>query len=175
MDCSPIGSSVHDSLGKNTGVRCHALLQGTLSIQGSNPHLLYLLHCRRILYHWAHGEAPTEWVDSFQSTEGLKRRKREDPFALSASAGTSVFSCPGTLVLLVLRPVDSGLDIYHCPSQSQVWGLGLEPPRLKSRNCVISQLPYCMSQLLIINLYPSIPLSIFAYWFYLPGEAWIIQ
>ena len=29
MDCSPPGSSVHgDSLGKNTGVGCHALLQG---------------------------------------------------------------------------------------------------------------------------------------------------
>ena len=29
MDCSPPGSSVHgDSQGKNTGVGCHALLQG---------------------------------------------------------------------------------------------------------------------------------------------------
>ena len=29
MDCSPPGSSVHgDSLSKNTGVGCHALLQG---------------------------------------------------------------------------------------------------------------------------------------------------
>ena len=32
MDCSPPGSSVHgDSPGKNTGVGCHALLQGNLS------------------------------------------------------------------------------------------------------------------------------------------------
>ena len=31
MDCSPPGSSVHgDSPGKNTGVGCHALLQGNL-------------------------------------------------------------------------------------------------------------------------------------------------
>ena len=31
MDCSPPGSSVHgDSPGKNTGVGCHALLQGIL-------------------------------------------------------------------------------------------------------------------------------------------------
>ena len=29
MDCSPAGSSVHgDSQGKNTGMGCHALLQG---------------------------------------------------------------------------------------------------------------------------------------------------
>ena len=35
-DCSPPGSSVHgDSPGKNTGVGCHALLQGIFPIQGS--------------------------------------------------------------------------------------------------------------------------------------------
>ena len=35
MDCSPPGSSVHrDSLGKNTGVGCHALLQGNLPNSG---------------------------------------------------------------------------------------------------------------------------------------------
>ena len=35
--CSPPGSSVHrDSPGKNTGVGCHALLQGMFP-QGSNP------------------------------------------------------------------------------------------------------------------------------------------
>ena len=40
MDCSLPGSSVHgDSLGKNTGVGCHALLQGIFSTQGSNPGL----------------------------------------------------------------------------------------------------------------------------------------
>ena len=45
MDCSPPGSSVHgDSPGKYTGVSCHALLQGIVPTQGSNPHLLYLLH-----------------------------------------------------------------------------------------------------------------------------------
>ena len=40
MDCSPPGSSFHgDSPGKNTGVGCHALLQGIFPIQGSNPGL----------------------------------------------------------------------------------------------------------------------------------------
>jgi len=49
MDCSPPGSSVHeDSPGKNTGVGCHALLQGIFSTQGANPSLP---HCRQILYH----------------------------------------------------------------------------------------------------------------------------
>ena len=48
MDCSPSGSSVHgDSPGKNTGVGCHALLQGIFLAQESNQ---CLLHCRQILY-----------------------------------------------------------------------------------------------------------------------------
>ena len=33
-----------ESPGKNTAVRCHPLLQGIFPIQGSNSHLLYLLH-----------------------------------------------------------------------------------------------------------------------------------
>ena len=45
MNCSPPGSSAHDdSPGKNTGVGCHALLQGIFPTQGSNLHLLGLLH-----------------------------------------------------------------------------------------------------------------------------------
>ena len=44
--------------GKNTGVGCHFLLQGIFLTQGSNPHLLCLLHWQvDILYHWATLEA----------------------------------------------------------------------------------------------------------------------
>ena len=39
-DCSPPGP--WDSPGENTGVRCHALLQGIFLTQGSNPCLLHL-------------------------------------------------------------------------------------------------------------------------------------
>ena len=46
-DCSLPGSSVHmDSPGKNTGVGCHALLQGIFPTQGLNP---VLPHCKWIL------------------------------------------------------------------------------------------------------------------------------
>ena len=49
VDCSPPGSSVHGaSPGKDTGVGCHALLQGIFPTQGLN---LYLLHCRQILHY----------------------------------------------------------------------------------------------------------------------------
>ena len=37
-----------NSLGKNSGMCCHLLLQGIFSTQGSNPGLL---HCRQFLYH----------------------------------------------------------------------------------------------------------------------------
>ena len=33
-----------DSPGKNTAVGCHFLLHGIFPIQGSNPHVMYLLH-----------------------------------------------------------------------------------------------------------------------------------
>ena len=62
MDCSPPGSSVHgDSPGKNTGVGCHALLQGIFPAQGSNPGLQ---HCRQILSCLRHQGSPRilEWV-----------------------------------------------------------------------------------------------------------------
>ena len=45
MDCSPPSSSVlGDSPGKNTEVDFYALLQGIFLTQGSNLHLLRLLH-----------------------------------------------------------------------------------------------------------------------------------
>ena len=56
MDCSPPGSSVKDSVGKN-GVSYHALLQGVFPTYRSNPGLP---HCR-ILYHMKHQGAQEYW------------------------------------------------------------------------------------------------------------------
>ena len=51
-DCLPPDSSVHgDSPAKDTGVGCHALLQGIFP----NP---VFLHCRWILYHLSHQRSP---------------------------------------------------------------------------------------------------------------------
>ena len=58
----PAGSSVHgDSSGKNTGVGCHALLQGIFPTHGLNPGLL---HCRQTLSRPSHQGSPRilEWV-----------------------------------------------------------------------------------------------------------------
>ena len=46
-----------NSSGKNTWVGCHFLHQGIFLTQGLNPHLLCLLHCRQILYHWVTSES----------------------------------------------------------------------------------------------------------------------
>ena len=62
MDCSPPGSPAHgDSLGKDTGVSCHALLYGVLLAQGSNTGLT---QCKRILYHLSQKGSSRilEWV-----------------------------------------------------------------------------------------------------------------
>ena len=42
---------------KNTGGCCYFLFQGSFPTQELNLHLLGLPHCRRVLYHWATGEA----------------------------------------------------------------------------------------------------------------------
>ena len=72
MNCSPPDSSVHgDSPGKNTGVGCHALLQGIFPTQGSNPGLP---HYRQILYHLSHQGSSEilEWV-AYPFSRGTSR------------------------------------------------------------------------------------------------------
>ena len=62
MVYSQPGSSVRgNSPGKNTGMSCHALLQGNFPIQGSNPGLP---HCRQILYYLSPQGSPRilEWL-----------------------------------------------------------------------------------------------------------------
>ena len=55
MNYSPPGSSLHgDSPGKNTGVGCHFLLWRIFPTQGSNPHLLGLLHWQVDSYSLSH-------------------------------------------------------------------------------------------------------------------------
>ena len=79
MNCSPPGSSVHrDSPSKNTGVDCHALLQGIFLAQGLNPGLL---HCRWILYHLNHQGSP-RWEMTLAKYERQCRWKETDSFGL---------------------------------------------------------------------------------------------
>ena len=67
VDCSSPGSSVHgDSPGKNTGVGCHAILQGIFPTQRSDPDLLWLLNRRQSLlsldFCWATGKPKRRYL-----------------------------------------------------------------------------------------------------------------
>ena len=67
MDCSPPGCSVHgESPGKNTGVGCDSLLQGIFQTQGSNSHLLDLLHWQ-VLYPLKHLVSPHDEIEAERS------------------------------------------------------------------------------------------------------------
>ena len=70
MDCNPPGSFIHgDSPGKNTGVGCHAFLQGIFPTQELN---WGLLHCRRILYQLSSWGSPPNKLHTLKSlSQGL--------------------------------------------------------------------------------------------------------
>ena len=75
-DCSLPGTSVHeDFAGKNTGVGCHALLQGIFPAQGLNPGLS---HCRWILYCLSHQGSPRilEWV-TYPFSRGISQPRNQ--------------------------------------------------------------------------------------------------
>ena len=89
MDCSPPGFTVHgDSPGKNAGVGCYAILQGTFPTQGLNPGLM---HCRRILYCLSHqGSSRTlKWVAYPFSMGSSRPRNRTGVFCIAGGFFTS--------------------------------------------------------------------------------------
>ena len=94
MACSSPGSSVHgDSPGKNTGVGCHALLQGIFPIQESNQSLL---HCSRFFTSWANWEAHSIQVLLLITTANIYQ------FALARySAKYNGFNSPNNPMILL--------------------------------------------------------------------------
>ena len=91
MDCSPPGSSVHgDSPGKNTGMGCHALLQGMFPTKGSNPFCLHLLHWQAASLPPVPQPDPMYTISSVQSLSHVQ-----------------LFATPWTLPIRLLCPCDS--------------------------------------------------------------------
>ena len=106
MDCSLPGSSVHrDSPGKNTGVGSHSFLQGIFLTQGPNLGLLYLLHCRQILYHLGH-------QGSRESQSPTSGRLRETPPPWSPPVSQVTILCL-TLVGDCLRAHNGPAPLCH--------------------------------------------------------------
>ena len=86
MDYSSPGYCVRgDSPGKNTGVGCHALLQGIFPTQGLNPGFL---HCRWILYSLSHQGRPCRYISCMIYVEG-KMWFKWKVFYLSQISGIS--------------------------------------------------------------------------------------
>ena len=81
MDCGPPDFSVHgDSPGKNTGVGCHALLQGIFPTQELIPGLI---HCSQILYCMSHRGSLwiLEWV-AYPFSRGSSWPRNETQYLL---------------------------------------------------------------------------------------------
>ena len=63
---------------------CYALFQGIFLIQGLNPRLLWLLHWRQVLYHWAPGKPSCliKWAKCYLwSEEHWLKRQQMLPWA----------------------------------------------------------------------------------------------
>ena len=92
-----------DSPGKNTGVGCQALLQGIFPTQGSNPHLLGLLHWQAGSYdehHLGSSEVPTGLPDLTQGRE-----------ATSHVFSSATQSCP--TLCDAMNSSMPGLPVHH--------------------------------------------------------------
>ena len=73
MNCSLPGFSVHgDSPGRNTGVGCHALLQGIFPTQGSNPGLCI---ASKFFTIWGTREARVKWETLWTELPGQGSRE----------------------------------------------------------------------------------------------------
>ena len=62
MDCSPLGFSVQNSPGKNTGVGCHFFLQRLFLTLASNLRLLHLLHWQTVSLPLSPPGKPWYWL-----------------------------------------------------------------------------------------------------------------
>ena len=100
MDRSPPGSSVHgDSPGKNTGVGCHALLQGLFLTQGSN--ILSYVSCisRWVIYHQRHlgslenNKQVLKYPAHISLTKPSHTETKQDPMVLALHVLSLPFVC----------------------------------------------------------------------------------
>ena len=108
-DCT--GSSVHaDSLGKNTEVGCHALLQGIFPTQGLNTDLP---HCRWILYCMSHQRSP--YSCSVQSVQSFSHVQFfATPWTVACQASLSITNSWSLLKLMSFKSVMPSNHLILC-------------------------------------------------------------
>ena len=143
MNCSPPGSSVLGHFpGKNTGVVCHALLQGLFSTQGSN---LGIPHCRLILYHLSHQGSPRilEWV-VYPFSRGSSQPR--DRTGVSCAAGRFFTSCA------TMEAQSTILSTQHWFILTQPDNLRLEPVAGHNNNNSVTLQKYPWPSFILVNL-----------------------
>ena len=127
MDCTPPGSSVHgDSPGKNTGVGCHAFLQGMFPTQGSNPGLL---HCRWILYHLSQQGSPKMlgWVAYPFSCRTSQPRNWTKVFCIAGKFFTSWATREAPNFCLLHFKWKCSDKLFHLFQGHSIWPVAVKP------------------------------------------------
>ena len=120
-----------NSPGKNTGVGCHSLLQGSFLTQGLNQGLL---HCRWILDHLSHQGSPFLCISQFKNLN-------PDPRPYLESFNGSL--CPQNQDPLCFSPIylfnkSTPLDIMRAvQSSGWIYSLWTGMPAQSLRSCIL--------------------------------------
>ena len=126
MDYKQPGSFVHrDSPGKNTGMGCHALLQGIFPTQGLNPGLL---HCRWIIYQLNHKGSPRilKWV-IYHFSSGFLQPRNWTGVSCIAGGFLTVWATREAIILLCVHTS----YLFMSDSLRSPWTVALQAPLSK--------------------------------------------
>ena len=128
MDYSPPSSSgLWRGFGifqaRNTGVSCHFLLQGIFPTQGSNLHLLCLLHCRQILHPLGIHAQETPWTQEPGVLQSMESHRVEqdwvtNTFTFIQGPWDQVCVHSSSACLTLLPPPASNLNVLF-PTERQ--------------------------------------------------------
>ena len=116
MDCSPsVSFCPWNFSGKNTREVCYVLLQGIFPTQGSNPCVLCILNCKKILYHCATWEAPMLLSDQIRSDQSLSHVQLfTTPWIAARQASLSITNSRSSLRLTSIKSVMPSSHLILC-------------------------------------------------------------
>ena len=121
LDCSLPGSSVHrDSLGKNTGVCCHALLSRIFPTQGSNTGLPY---CGQIVLSEPPGKPKNIGVGSLSLLQEIFPTQESNQGLLHCRQILYQLSYQGSMVVI---GDSKWLMVKNLPAMQKMPGLRLQ-------------------------------------------------
>ena len=119
VDCSPPGSCLWNSPGKNPGVGCHFFLQGIFLTQGWN---LGLPHSSQSLYHLGHQGSPQNFIVSLKFSLLVQISRAADFYPKYCLHLSFHSNCPATaspssletVVLLESHSIASSFGFSEC-------------------------------------------------------------